>query len=590
MHKFLTFSFDDGTVQDERLIALFDQYGLKGTFNLNSGRFGVCRRIVHEGIEVDHNVISESRVRTLYQGHEIAAHTVNHPNLVRQTPEVVIREVDEDCKALEALSGQKIFGMAYPGAGLYYTEEVAELIRKNTQIRYARGCKNHQSFVMPQNLMLWEPTCHQNDSELMALAEQGLIIPINEIIDKYSQGPAKEAFDKKFPTMRPLTTAEDGNSYWFCNVQSKYYGDNTDANGSFSMLYRRDWADKLGIAEPTNLEEFTQMLRDFREKDANGNGQQDEIMFIDPSSFRTSIAQWFGLPTDMIALDPVENKIVSPWNSPNVKPYFEYLNSLVQEGILDPSVAGNWELMAQKRAENKLGCLWDYTNAMWNEPTVAEIAPDALYAPLMPLPALDGVEPGSMSEPGSMVWERYVVTKDCEDLEAVARLLDIVYSDEYAVLTAFGQEGVNFTYEDGVMTPIPDLTADMAHEQRISEGAMLWNGVLPRVQEVDMRQQVANCDDYKRQVTLDLIDYDLKYPDQVNNFLALPTKEESDKINALLPNLQTASKELATKLTLGQISVDDLDKEVEKLEELGLSELVDIYQARYERYLANMPS
>ncbi len=59
---------------------------------------------------------------------------------------------------------------------------------------------------------------------------------------------------------------------------------------------------------------------------------------------------------------------------------------------------------------------------------------------------------------------------------------------------------------------------------------------------------------------------------------------------ALLPNLQTASKELATKLTLGQISVDDLDKEVEKLEELGLSELVDIYQARYERYLANMPS
>lgn len=70
-----------------------------------------------------------------------------------------------------------------------------------------------------------------DDAALMALAEQGLIIPINEIIDKYSQGPAKEAFDKKFPTMRPLTTAEDGNIYWFCNVSSKYYGDNTDPNG-----------------------------------------------------------------------------------------------------------------------------------------------------------------------------------------------------------------------------------------------------------------------------------------------------------------------------------------------------------------------
>lgn len=35
--KWMTFSFDDGTVQDRRLVALLDQYGLKGTFNLNSG-------------------------------------------------------------------------------------------------------------------------------------------------------------------------------------------------------------------------------------------------------------------------------------------------------------------------------------------------------------------------------------------------------------------------------------------------------------------------------------------------------------------------------------------------------------------------
>ena len=77
-----------------------------------------------------------------------------------------------------------------------------------------------------------------DDAALLALAEQGLIIPINEIIDKYSAGPAREAFNKTFPSVRPLTTAEDGNMYWFCNVQNKYYGDNNDANGSFSILYR----------------------------------------------------------------------------------------------------------------------------------------------------------------------------------------------------------------------------------------------------------------------------------------------------------------------------------------------------------------
>lgn len=429
-----------------------------------------------------------------------------------------------------------------------------------------------------------------DDAALLALAEQGLIIPINEIIDKYSAGPAREAFNKTFPSVRPLTTAEDGNMYWFCNVQNKYYGDNNDANGSFSILYRRDWADALEIDEPENLEEFTQMLRDFRTKDANGNGQQDEILFIDPSSFRTGIAQWFDLATGTIALDPQQNKIVTPWKNPNVKAYFAYLNSLVNEGILDPAVAGNYELLTQKRAENKIAAMWDYTNAMWNESTVQAIAPDALYAPLMPLPAVDGVEPASMSEPGQMVWERYAVTKDCKDLEAVARLLDIVYSEDYATLTAFGEEGVNFTYdEEGVMVSC-GLSGDELREQRIAEGAMLWNGVLPRVQSVDMRQQVATCDDYKRDVTLALIDYDKKYPDQLNNFLALPTKEESERINELQANLDTASQELATKLTLGQIPLSDLEKEVEKLDELGLSELLEIAQARYDRYSANLPS
>lgn len=169
MHKFLTFSFDDGTVEDRRLIALFDRYGLRGTFNLNSGKFGVRREIVHEGIPVHHYVIEQEEAKTLYQNHEVAAHTVHHPNLVKISREEVIHEVADDCRALEELTGQQILGMAYPGAGLYYTQEVADIIRENTQIRYARGCKNHHTFQLPENLMLWEPTCHQNDSQLLEL-------------------------------------------------------------------------------------------------------------------------------------------------------------------------------------------------------------------------------------------------------------------------------------------------------------------------------------------------------------------------------------------------------------------------------------
>ena len=38
--KAVTFSYDDGVMQDVRLIEILDKYNLKATFNLNAGNFG----------------------------------------------------------------------------------------------------------------------------------------------------------------------------------------------------------------------------------------------------------------------------------------------------------------------------------------------------------------------------------------------------------------------------------------------------------------------------------------------------------------------------------------------------------------------
>lgn len=70
-HKVLTMSYDDGRSADRRLLHLFNQYGIKGTFHLNSGLAGHHERIPLE------------EVKDLYKGHEIAVHTVTHPTLTR---------------------------------------------------------------------------------------------------------------------------------------------------------------------------------------------------------------------------------------------------------------------------------------------------------------------------------------------------------------------------------------------------------------------------------------------------------------------------------------------------------------------------
>ena len=46
--KALTFSYDDGVKGDIHLLELFKKYGVKGTFNLNSGLMGVGRRMSRE--------------------------------------------------------------------------------------------------------------------------------------------------------------------------------------------------------------------------------------------------------------------------------------------------------------------------------------------------------------------------------------------------------------------------------------------------------------------------------------------------------------------------------------------------------------
>ena len=79
--KALTFSYDDGVTQDIRLIELFNKYGMKATFNLNSQLLGKDGQLLREGVCVTHKKNNPKDVRYIYEGHEVAVHTLTHPNL-----------------------------------------------------------------------------------------------------------------------------------------------------------------------------------------------------------------------------------------------------------------------------------------------------------------------------------------------------------------------------------------------------------------------------------------------------------------------------------------------------------------------------
>ncbi len=168
--KAVTFSFDDGVQQDKRLIEMLDKYGLKCTFNFNSGRFGVSG--TWQG--VDHTKFRADEMAEVYKGHEIAGHTVSHPTLTLiEDDEKVIWEVEHDRKTLSEVMGYEVIGMAYPNGGVNNDDRVEALIRANTGIKYARTITHSYSFDLQENLLRFNPTVGSTEyDKLFALGNE----------------------------------------------------------------------------------------------------------------------------------------------------------------------------------------------------------------------------------------------------------------------------------------------------------------------------------------------------------------------------------------------------------------------------------
>ena len=160
--KALTFSYDDGTTQDKRLVELFNKYNVKATFHINSGLLGNPGELLREGVHVRHDKVQKEEVRALYAGHEIAAHTLTHPNLINLDDAAVIKEVEEDRLALSELAGYEVVGLSYPCGGHCYDERIKNLLKKHTGIKYSRTTNSTHSFDEQTDLLEFHPTVHHH--------------------------------------------------------------------------------------------------------------------------------------------------------------------------------------------------------------------------------------------------------------------------------------------------------------------------------------------------------------------------------------------------------------------------------------------
>lgn len=149
--KAFNITYDDGILQDVRFVALLNQYGLKGTFNLNSVLMEQEFEWVHEnGMVVKR--LSVDAVRHLYDGHEIASHTLTHPYMHDKTEAELMWEIGEDKRRLEAVFGREVAGFAVPFH--HYSERIADCV-KHCGFEYGRMSEETRGYAPWQDPYFW---------------------------------------------------------------------------------------------------------------------------------------------------------------------------------------------------------------------------------------------------------------------------------------------------------------------------------------------------------------------------------------------------------------------------------------------------
>lgn len=161
--KYFTMSYDDGPKHDRRFVAMLNERGLKCTFNLISGSMPEN--------DPDSWYISRAEAADLYRGHEIATHSLNHPHLEQLKREEMQFQIAEDVRNLTAVAGYPTLGHAYPYGS--YSDEVVEVLRENG-IRYARTTRSTGDFVLPEDPLRLDPTCHHRDPRVFDLIRRFL--------------------------------------------------------------------------------------------------------------------------------------------------------------------------------------------------------------------------------------------------------------------------------------------------------------------------------------------------------------------------------------------------------------------------------
>ena len=410
----------------------------------------------------------------------------------------------------------------------------------------------------------------------------GIIIPIDEYFDTKAPN-YKKVLDEN-PELSKSTFSTDGKQLLFHVLKEDY-----KMNTYIGPQIRKDWLDKLNLEVPTTIDEWYTVLKAFKEKDPNGNGEADEVPLADDKTmfFRHFAAAFGCLKGEFY--ENANGEFVYGSIEPEFKDFITEMNKWYQEGLLDNEFASSTRKNIDAKITTDIsGAFIGYLGSQMGNYLAAKAEDenfDLIGTPWPVGPA--GKAYCALPSVVRLVTYGYgsAITKDCKNIDAAIKFLDYCYSDEAYMLQNWGVEGVTYTKE-GDSYQYTDLIVNNP------EGKDPIQAMSPYAAPAYGGTKMLGAEPYMSFM------YNLQQQkDAANlwaegdNSLLIPsyayTAEESKQISDIIADINTYEEEMFTKMIIGVVPISEFDTYVQKIKNMGIDDVIKLKKQAYDRYKKN---
>ncbi len=271
--------------------------------------------------------------------------------------------------------------------------------------------------------------------------DQEILIPLDDAIEQYM--PNYKALLDADPSLAAALRSSDGKMYqigWLIPQNI-----NTESH----LFINQKWLDNLGLAVPTTLEEFENVLIAFRDQDADGDGDPtNEVPFsgsLDSSvdGIMHLLNFWGIAHNTRYASITDEGKIESFLTSDSLRAALETISRWYNAGLIDiEAVTQDTNAFESKVNAGSLGCFWRWRmTAMGTDEAVY-----SQYKCIMPI-AADGYQV-KMAKYLEMPTFGAAITVGCKDVEAACKWMDTQFQWDNMINGYNGMKGEFWDYDE----------------------------------------------------------------------------------------------------------------------------------------------